>query len=128
MTRYDAEQQKYFHTNPGFGLGVTVRYRIMMWLSPHKSECLQYVTCSDEIWVQVKREEYGVNSILEKPILDKTYGASGKVSRTSCFDINIEEFWFIKILVLNQKHCMYIKFVSGVPLCLWEYLWKYNVI
>merc|ERR1712126_405102 len=53
VMRYDAQNQEYIRTNPGFGLGV-----------------------------KVHREEYGFESIREKPILDKTYGSSGKIMFT----------------------------------------------
>ena len=58
MTRYDAQNQQYYQTNSGFGLGV-----------------------------KVFREDYGIDSIPEKPLLDKTYGASGKVRIISLQEI-----------------------------------------
>ena len=101
VMRYDAQNQKYIRTNPGFGLGVKV-FSFLNLYSPWFKNLKQYLHHFGEpnihmnakrlIWFhiyhvkntipqfKVHREEYGIESIREKPILDKTYGASGKVS------------------------------------------------
>ena len=75
MTRYDAQNQQYYQTNPGFGLGV-----------------------------KVFREDYGIDSIPEKPLLDKTYGATGKVSIKSLLETLQTRYWYDKTYdLINSK-------------------------